>query len=209
MNARLRLVPGERPRPSASGLAQRQQRYAPWLGERLTQWHFVIDDRPLRSHIAAVNEDATLGEDVSIADGAWADLALPLVQSLQAVQLADPDWVGALEPGRFPLYVCSECADLGCGALTVAVERQSDGDAVTWSDFRFEDGNTPLSEHPSLAGLGPFTFSAERYEAAFEQPLREMADMAERLTVAERAWKAQRSPAARLRHLAKRLKAGR
>lgn len=149
-----------------------------------------------------MNKDATLGEDVSIADDAWAELTLPLVQSLQAVQLTDPDWVGALEPGRFPLYVCSECADLGCGALTVAVERQSDDDPVTWSDFRFEDGHTPLSEHPSLAGLGPFTFPAGRYEAAFQQPRRALGDMAERLTAAERAWKAQRSPAARVRRLA-------
>lgn len=205
----MRLVPGERPRPSAPGLAQRQQRYAPWLGERLAQWHFVIDGRPLGSHITAVNEDATLGEDVSIADGAWADLALPLVQSLQSVRLSDPDWAGELEPGRFPLYVCSECADLMCGALTVALERQSGEGTLTWSDFRFEDGHTPLSEHPSLAGLGPFTFSAEQYEAAFEQPVRELGDMAERLTAAERAWKAQRTPAARVRHLATRLKAGR
>ena len=87
---------------------------------------FLIDGRPLGSHIAALNTDATLGEAVSIADGAWADLALPLVQSLRSVRLSDPDWVGGLEPGRFPLYVCSECADLGCGALTMAVERRSD-----------------------------------------------------------------------------------
>ncbi len=203
MEARLGLVPRERARPSAPGLAQRQQRYAPWLGERLTQWHFMIDGRPLVSHVAALDEDATLGADVSIADGAWADLALPLVRSLHAVRLSDPEWADVLEAGRFPLYVCSECADLGCGAFTVAVERELHEGAVTWSEFRFENGYTAPSEHPSLAGLGPFTFSAEQYDAAFQRPLRELAAMAERLTAAERLWKAERSPAARVRHLAR------
>lgn len=203
MDAGLELVPGDRPRPSAPGLAHRQKRYAPWLSEPLTQWHFAIDGEPLALLISALGEDATLGEDVSVADGAWADLSLPLVQSLRVGRLTDPDWSSGLQPGRFPLYVCSECADLGCGALTVAIERTArpDGEAVVWSDFRFEDGFTVSSELPSLTGLGRFTFSAEHYHMAFQEPLEQLGAMADRLTAAERAWRAQRSPAARARRL--------
>ncbi len=39
--------------------------------------------------------------------------------------------------GRVPLYVCAECGDLGCGAITALVERTSDG--FVWRDFAFEN----------------------------------------------------------------------
>ncbi len=41
-----------------------------------------------------------------------------------------------LAPGRVPLDVCPECADIGCGALTVHVARR--GSEFVWSDFGHE-----------------------------------------------------------------------
>jgi hypothetical protein len=45
---------------------------------------------------------------------------------------APPDF----PPDRVAIYVCPECGDLGCGAMTVSVSR--DAEVITWSDFRWE-----------------------------------------------------------------------
>ncbi len=46
------------------------------------------------------------------------------------------------EPPDFPndrrsLYVCAECGDLGCGAVSAVIEQ--DGNEVIWRDFAFEN----------------------------------------------------------------------
>jgi hypothetical protein len=54
------------------------------------------------------------------------------------------------------LYVCPECGDLGCGALTAKVGR--DGDYIVWSDFAFETGldvDPPDLNRSHLADVGP------------------------------------------------------
>jgi hypothetical protein len=38
---------------------------------------------------------------------------------------------------RRSLFVCSECGDLGCGAITAVVERQ--GETITWKAFGYEN----------------------------------------------------------------------
>lgn len=70
-----------------------------------------------------------------------------------------------LGEGRAPLFVCSCCADLGCGAISVRVERTERG--FVWSDFAWasstrEDWAVP----PEMARTGPFQFDAEDYERA-------------------------------------------
>jgi len=60
--------------------------------------------------------------------------------------------------GRCPLYICPECADFGCGAVTARVERE--GDFIVWRDFAFENGY----EEPRLYDLTPLRFDATGYE---------------------------------------------
>jgi hypothetical protein len=38
---------------------------------------------------------------------------------------------------RRSLFVCAECGDLGCGAVTLSVTRV--GGKVVWSDFGYEN----------------------------------------------------------------------
>lgn len=63
---------------------------------------------------------------------------------------------------RLSLYVCPECGDLGCGALTCEAIRV--GDKVVWSNFAFETG---IAEYPSDSGsyaeVGPFEFYGHQY----------------------------------------------
>jgi hypothetical protein len=71
----------------------------------------------------------------------------------------------AFKSGRVPLYVCACCADLGCGALTVRVEKVDGG--IAWCDFGWEwtDGGG-ISQGEHMAGAGPYLFDADAYRSA-------------------------------------------
>jgi hypothetical protein len=67
--------------------------------------------------------------------------------------------------GRVPLLFCPTCADLGCGAVTVVIERIDD--FFVWRDFGFE---APASESVDLTPyehLRGFTFSQGDYTKTF------------------------------------------
>lgn len=66
----------------------------------------------------------------------------------------------SLATGRYQLYICPECGDIGCGALTARVERE--GDFIVWRDFGFENNY----EEPRLSeftGITPLYFAAAAY----------------------------------------------
>jgi hypothetical protein len=66
---------------------------------------------------------------------------------------------------RVSLYVCPECGDLGCGALTAKIER--DGDYIVWRDFAFETGldiDPPGLNRSEFADVGPYRFAMSEYE---------------------------------------------
>ncbi len=61
---------------------------------------------------------------------------------------------------RRSLFICSECGDLGCGAISCLIVRE--GDAVVWKECGFQtnyEGNVNL-----YAGIGPFSFEVASYE---------------------------------------------
>jgi hypothetical protein len=67
---------------------------------------------------------------------------------------------------RMPLYVCSECGDLGCGAITVRMEWENE--CVVWKDFGFENGIDELNVG-EFKHIGPFYFEKNQDEVAFEK----------------------------------------
>jgi hypothetical protein len=44
--------------------------------------------------------------------------------------------------GRTAMYVCAECGDLGCGAVTAVVE--VDGDKIVWREFGYQNDYEPF-----------------------------------------------------------------
>ncbi len=69
------------------------------------------------------------------------------------------------ESGRAPLYVCNCCADLGCGALTVRVEKIEGG--YRWSDFGYEGiDSKEISQDDYMRRTGPFEFDEIQYKSA-------------------------------------------
>ena len=63
------------------------------------------------------------------------------------------------ESGRSLIYVCPECADIGCGAYGCKITKQ--GERYIWSDFAYENG---YEEAQPVIGLGPFEFDSDEYE---------------------------------------------
>jgi hypothetical protein len=67
-----------------------------------------------------------------------------------------------LPDGRRLLYVCPECGDIGCGALTVKIEKTNEH--FVWKGFGYEnnyDGRMPLLEE--YKHIGPFFFDKHQY----------------------------------------------
>lgn len=65
--------------------------------------------------------------------------------------------------GRVPIYVCSLCADVGCGTISVRVA-EVDG-SIVWSDFAYE---APWEASPvgwlDEAWERPFYFAKAQYQ---------------------------------------------
>lgn len=72
-----------------------------------------------------------------------------------------------LPDGRVPLYLCAECGDLGCGSVTVVIERSND--LVTWRDFGYQNDYEPFEPTDVFHGVGPFVFDGVEYDAALQQ----------------------------------------
>lgn len=78
------------------------------------------------------------------------------------------------EPADFPdnrrsLYVCPECGDLGCGAVSALVERVQD--KVIWRDFGYQNNYESGVSFEGFEALGPIIFDATEYESAIRQAL--------------------------------------
>jgi hypothetical protein len=74
-----------------------------------------------------------------------------------------------IEEADFPnnrrsLFICSECGDRGCGAITALV--QSEDGAFLWSDFGFENTYEHDIHLDKYKEVGPFTFDSASYSHA-------------------------------------------
>lgn len=57
------------------------------------------------------------------------------------------------------MYVCAECGDLGCGAVTAAVDVGDD--KVIWRDFGYQNNYEPFDQDAIFTGVGPFVFDRD------------------------------------------------
>ncbi len=80
---------------------------------------------------------------------------------------APPD----MEGGRVMLFVCPECGDIACGAVTLRISRK--GDRVTWADFACEDNLEPTTmDSEPCRSIGPYTFTWEKYVEVLKRAAR-------------------------------------
>jgi hypothetical protein len=71
------------------------------------------------------------------------------------------------------LYVCPECGDLGCGAVTVRI--QEDETTVLWSRFGYDNGyEEGFPDFQRFQTLGPFRFDKARYYEVIQRRSKSM-----------------------------------
>lgn len=75
--------------------------------------------------------------------------------------------------GQRLLYVCPECGDAQCGAMTAVIT--DEGDRIVWKDFAnlFWDANQgwrPVFETSGFEHIGPFFFDRPQYTDALRNP---------------------------------------
>jgi hypothetical protein len=70
---------------------------------------------------------------------------------------------------RRALFICSECGDIGCGAVTAFVLR--DGQSVVWRDFGYENDYEEDMRLDKYKQIGPYMFDWKEYESALLQAI--------------------------------------
>lgn len=71
-----------------------------------------------------------------------------------------------LKTERTSFYVCPECGDIGCGAITAKIEVKDN--VVIWKDFGYEND----LEEPNLSDykkIGPYRFDKTEYAKTLEE----------------------------------------
>jgi hypothetical protein len=72
-----------------------------------------------------------------------------------------------LPDNRFALYVCPECGELGCGAVTAVIEKIDD--KIIWRDFGFQ--NDYAGEIRPLEEVDKIIFDRAQYRNALRSAL--------------------------------------
>lgn len=70
-----------------------------------------------------------------------------------------------LTTGRVMIYVCPECGDIDCGAITAIIK--DFGDRIIWSDFGYETDYGGLTE--IYDQIEPIEFDRTSYFSAFSK----------------------------------------
>lgn len=76
------------------------------------------------------------------------------------------------EPADFPnnrrsLYICPECGDLGCGAVSIIIEQREN--KIIWRDFGYE--NNYSNDIMEYEKIGSFIFDKKEYEKVLTRAL--------------------------------------
>lgn len=113
---------------------------------------FIVDGRPLSESV---------GDQVSCLGWFVPEENARAARRLLLEEPAD------LPNNRRTLYVCPECGDLGCGAVSLVVERA--GDKIIWRDFGYENDYEGIVHAEEFEEVGPFTFDRAAYGQAIRQ----------------------------------------
>lgn len=117
--------------------------------------------RPESHYLDFVVNDRSLTEQIPLARGlvtpinrAWLPTVRDAIAELQGIRHTD-----GLTPGRIALYVCGDCGDLGCGAVTATLH--VDAYKISWTGFAWDNGYEPTD--PIKGGPTAIHFTAESY----------------------------------------------
>lgn len=126
----------------------------PWL-------EYLVNGQPLLPQLPPSDRISPLG---------WGDYPAYELMAIRQLLLEEPS---ELPNGRVPIYVCPECGDLGCGAVTALIQR--DGDLLHWSQLGYENNWEEELRIEGYAGVGSFQFRYTDYREALDARRRALA----------------------------------
>jgi len=94
------------------------------------------------------------------------------IKALNRLLLTEPT---EIPNNRRCVFICSECGDLGCGAVTALITRK--GDSIVWEEFGFENNYEPEIRWAGYENVGPFAFDAKEYEQTLREGLERLKGM--------------------------------
>lgn len=118
-------------------------------------YDFIINEKSLSEKLNMVQRDL-------IGSFGWAmnDYDRALAKQFMGLQKSD------LDSARYPLFVCPECGDIGCGMITIDIVFEPN--QVIWENFAYENGYEPIDfeyfEYPIV-----YIFDKEDYLKIFDE----------------------------------------
>jgi hypothetical protein len=103
-----------------------------------------------------------------------------LTQAMKSAAVESAKRLMLMQPADFAnnrrsLFICAECGELGCGAVSITVERSNDG--FVWRDFGYENDWEDKVLTEAYSDLGPFIFSPDEYVSALNDVVRQIQDV--------------------------------
>ena len=115
---------------------------------------FIVDGQSL---------SAVVGDQISCLGGFGPDENAKAARRLLLEEPAD------LPDNRRALYVCPECGDVGCGVVSLVVERVDK--KIIWRNFGYENNYEGGVRVEGFEEIGPFAFNADEYEKVLKQAI--------------------------------------
>lgn len=123
---------------------------------------FTVDGR--RLHEQLNTRDAEYLDYVGVIQRAWP------IESAKAIERLLGEAPGDLPDGRVSLYVCPECGDLGCGAITACLVVEPE--VVIWRALAYQT-DYEAEAFPLSSELSDVRFTRTHYEAVLREELDE------------------------------------
>ena len=135
----------------------------------VTYLDFTVDGERLFSRLNDLTADGL--DFVGVIQDSWP------VEAVASIERLLDEAPGDLPDGRTSLYICPECGDLGCGAVTASLEFGTD--YVTWHDLAwqadYDDEVSALGEESASVSV---TFARKDYEDVLRAQLVERRPLA-------------------------------
>jgi len=110
---------------------------------------FIVNGQSLHDLLKPVDRIGCLG---------W----LPPKAEQIIVEQLTTELLSELGNHRYSIYICPECGDIGCGAITVQIEKTEDG--FVWKNLGYEnDYDESISDFKRYEKIGPFHFRKSEY----------------------------------------------